>query len=60
LWECWREWTYYSRVVALIWEGIQFQQKPAQKFLLQTRHPAVCIRSDRVHPILVNFFVFGD
>jgi hypothetical protein len=26
----------------------------------KTRHPAVCIRTDRVHPILVDYFVFGD
>jgi hypothetical protein len=24
------------------------------------RHPAVCIRIDRVHPTLVDYFVFGD
>jgi hypothetical protein len=29
---------------------------------LQTlaKYPAVCIRTDRVHPILVGYFVFGD
>jgi hypothetical protein len=27
--------------------------------LNETRHPAVCIRTDRVHPILVDYFVFG-
>jgi hypothetical protein len=26
-------------------------------YLFQTRHPAVCIRIDRVHSILINYFV---
>jgi hypothetical protein len=26
----------------------------------RTRPPAVCIRTDRVHPIIVDYFVFGD
>jgi hypothetical protein len=38
--------------------------EPCLRVLVQnhwgTKHPAACIRTDCVHPILVDYFVFGD
>jgi hypothetical protein len=36
------------------------QKATAADLHFMKRHPAVCICTDRVHPILVDYFGFGD
>jgi hypothetical protein len=31
-----------------------------QALHILTRHPAVCIRTERAHPMLIDYLVFGD